>query len=244
MLKRQAEKVRQRGRERTADKSEVRRCATIAALHRLILEKGYAGTTLTDLARAAGMSVSHLLYYFPGKEAVLEELCRQICSAILAEITSHRDDLPEERIHVLVDHVFTTGTVTTRSDLGIALELIALSLHKPGLRQILLEYNRAIMDYLTDLFEKVPRAPELDAAEAAEIAGAVWMGLFTDSFYDERLTVSRARRLFRQTLLRLAGLGAPSAREPSLRVVERSGRARAGRSTPRRPRLSGSGRDR
>lgn len=43
------------------------------ALHDCIVEQGYARTSLTDVARAAGMSPSHLLYYFPGKDAILED---------------------------------------------------------------------------------------------------------------------------------------------------------------------------
>ena len=42
-----------------------------------MLDKGFSGTSLTDLAKRAGMSVSHFLYYFPDKETVLAELARR-----------------------------------------------------------------------------------------------------------------------------------------------------------------------
>ena len=41
------------------------------ALHDCVIKKGYAKTTLADIADTAGMYPSHLLYYYNGKEAVL-----------------------------------------------------------------------------------------------------------------------------------------------------------------------------
>src|ERR1700681_3208520 len=109
MIKRRSRTV-QKGanlaHESEAAKLKDRRKTIVAALRRCMLTKGYAETRLTDLARAAGISVSHFLYYFESKEAVLEEVCEEVVEQTLAEVTSYRDDPPEERIHVLVDHVF------------------------------------------------------------------------------------------------------------------------------------------
>jgi hypothetical protein len=44
------------------------------------------------------------------------------------------------------------------------------------------------------------------ALDAAEIAAAMWMGRVTNTDYDVRLNDSRARWLFRRTLLSLANL--------------------------------------
>src|SRR5260370_38002291 len=121
-----------------------RRSVIVAALRKLMMEKGYAEISLTELAQVAGMSVSHLLYYFASKEAALTELCDNVVEGILGHITSHKDDPPEERIHVLVDHLFLHGIVP-REELGIVLELIALSIHKPQIRKKLREYNEAMM---------------------------------------------------------------------------------------------------
>src|ERR1700731_982371 len=146
-----------------------RRQAIVVALRRCMLTKGYAETRLTDLARAAGISVSHFLYYFESKEAVLEEVCEEVVEQTLAEVTSYREDPPEERIHVLVDHVFVRSVIT-RSELGVILELVALSMHRSKIREKLDRYNREMMAYLTDLFEQVPRQPGVSAREAADIA--------------------------------------------------------------------------
>jgi hypothetical protein len=54
-------------------------CRYSAHVHsyKCILTKGYANTSLSDLARRSGLTGSHLLRYFPSKQAVLEKLCRE-----------------------------------------------------------------------------------------------------------------------------------------------------------------------
>jgi AcrR family transcriptional regulator len=187
------------------EKLKDRRKTIVAALRRCMLTKGYAETRLTDLARAAGISVSHLLYYFESKEAVLEEVCEEVVDQTLTEVTSYRDDPPEERIHILVDHVFVRSVIS-RSELGVVLELVALSMHRSKIREKLDRYNREMMAYLTDLFQQVPRQPGVSAREAADIAAAIWMGLVTNSQYDSGLDDGRARRLFRRSLFDLANI--------------------------------------
>jgi AcrR family transcriptional regulator len=208
MLRTRLKSVRKGNYPAQSDETELkdRRGAIVAALRRCMLTKGYAETRLTDLARAAGISVSHLLYYFPSKEAVLEEVCDEVVDRTLREVTFYRDEPVEERIHVLVDHVFVRNALS-QSELGVILQLIALSLHRPAIRKKLNRYNRDMMAYLTDLFGKVPRQPGVSVREAADLAAAVWIGLLTNSQYDNNLDDSRARRLFRRALLELANIG-------------------------------------
>jgi AcrR family transcriptional regulator len=189
----------------TDETSQSRHEVIVNALRRCMRLKGYAETSLTELAKAAGMSVSHLLYYFPGKEEVLEELCDDVLGRLRTGITAHQNEPPEERIHVLVDQVFVRHGLE-REEFGIALELVALSLHRPTIRKKLTQYNRSVIAYLQDLFSAVPRQAGLSAEDAAEIAGALWMGLFTNSNYDPMLDDGRARRLFRRTLFALANI--------------------------------------
>jgi AcrR family transcriptional regulator len=184
-----------------------RREVIVGALRRCMIEKGYAETSLTDLAKASGMSVSHLLYYFPSKEAALLELTDEILDQVLSDVTSHRDDTPEERIHVLVDNLFI-GRAIKEGEFGLVLELTSLAGHRPAVREKLTAYSREMIGYLEDLFAQTPRQPGLSPLDAAEIAGALWMGFFNNVEFDERLDDKLARRLFRRTLLSLANLPA------------------------------------
>lgn len=184
-----------------------RRAAIVEALKRCMIAHGYADTSLSDLAKDAGISVSHFLYYFPSKEAVLIELCSEILDQSAAEVTAYANEPLEERIHVLVDHLFGSNPVAL-GDLGIVQELISLSLHRPAVRKKLAQNHATMMAYLKDLFEKSPRQPGVSADEAATIAGAMWQGLFTNSLYAKDLASEegRERQLFRRSLFALANI--------------------------------------
>jgi AcrR family transcriptional regulator len=197
-----------------------RRQAIISALHRLMETKGYAETTLTDLAAETGLSVSHILYYFKNKQAVLEELCKQSIARGLSEITGYRNDPPEERIHVLVDYSFGLRD-KPRNELRMTFEVLALSLHMPAIRKLLSEYNRELKNYLIDLFEKVPRRPGVSAEDAAEAGMAVWLGLLNNVQFDATVDTGRARRLLRRALLYVAGLEAEFSTHNPLRLGTR-----------------------
>lgn len=185
-----------------------RRAEIVAALRQCMLQKGYAETSLTDLAKSAGMSVSHFLYYYPGKDAVLVELCEQFVKRAYEDIAEHKARPPRERIEALADNLFVRGAIA-RSEFSILRELNALATHRPEVRDWLRRFDAWIVRYLSDLFSKAPRQAGLSAADAAEIAAAVWMGLVNNSDFDAKLNDKRAARLFRQTLLSFAGLDRP-----------------------------------
>jgi AcrR family transcriptional regulator len=202
-----------------------RRQAIVDSLKRCMVSKGYAETTLTDLAEAAGISVSHLLYYYPSKERVLIDLNDQVSARSSAGHTRHRDEPPEERIHILADNVFVRGTFQS-GELGIVRQLTGLADHQPELKARITALSDQSLAYLEDLFSKTPRQPGLSAAEAAEIAAATWIGLINNNAYDARLDESRARRLFRKTLFYLANLDPNPAASVTAHAAQRRPRSR------------------
>jgi AcrR family transcriptional regulator len=202
-----------------------RRAALVTALRECILRKGYAGTSVTELARAADMSVSHFLYYYPNKEAVLLDLARQVHERVLTSVGAHRHEPPEERIHLLVDNLLVA---VPREELGLLREFIAVASHSPAIHANLSEYAQASAAFLEDLFEQTPRQPGMTAADAAETAGALWMGLMINAAFETRLDNNGARRIFRKALLSLANLGGDA-----LAPEQESGRKKT---TPRKSR--------
>jgi AcrR family transcriptional regulator len=185
--------------------SSDRRIVILRALWRLILKKGYANTSLTDIATKARISPSHLVYYFPTKEAILLELYRGLFSALLSGITTHKDEPPVEQCERLASYAFLEP-VMPLSDRSIVLELIGLAVHNPRLRRSTLDYAEKMLGYLRDLFAKTPRAFGLSAEDAALLATSIWSGLLTNSYYQKEFDRSLARELFRRNLLMLAGL--------------------------------------
>jgi AcrR family transcriptional regulator len=183
----------------------MRRRAIVRALHDLILAKGYAETSLSDLAETVGMSVSHLLYYFDSKEAVLEELCRKVNARFLAGISASGDDSPERRLEALVDQIFT-GRGRPRQEYQLTAEMVALSVNRPKIRKLISEFNDEWSATLTAWFQQISRPSGISAEDAAVRTRAVLSGLVNNAQFDARLGVRRVHRLFRLALLDILGI--------------------------------------
>jgi AcrR family transcriptional regulator len=180
-----------------------RRIVILRALWRLMLEKGYASTTLTDVATKASLSPSHLAYYFRNKEAILLTLYDALTDGIFA-ITAHRDQPPIDQIELLAGHVFLEPVMDIR-DRTIVLELMGIAVHNPLLRERTSQNTKLIIDYFRELFAKSPGVLNLSAEDAAVLAASIWTGMLTNSYFHKGFDWSRARVLFRQSLLMLAG---------------------------------------
>ena len=87
-------------------RGDKRRKRILRALHDCIIEKGYAKTTLADIAKEAEMCPSHLLYYFEGKDAILGYYFKNVSEKILVRIKSHYDKSPEQQIDLLAELFF------------------------------------------------------------------------------------------------------------------------------------------
>ena len=72
-------------------RGDKRRKLILRALHDCIIDKGYAKTTLANIARVAEMYPSHLLYYYEGKDAILVHYFKNVSEKILQRIDSFRD---------------------------------------------------------------------------------------------------------------------------------------------------------
>jgi AcrR family transcriptional regulator len=174
-----------------------RRELILEALHDCILRKGYAKTTLRDVARTAGMTASHLLYYFPGKDAILEYYFNVVAQRIMKRIDSFRGNAPGSQVDMLAD-LFFAGKGITNSETGFMLECYDVQLHaeKAAL-------DRFCKDYLEHLFRHVACSGS-EARDKAEVAYALLIGLRTAAYFDERLELAQARRLFHAAIRGLA----------------------------------------
>jgi AcrR family transcriptional regulator len=63
--------MRQRG---TYSKGKERREEILRVAFDVLRRDGYAGTTLAQIGRAIGLDSAHIVYYFPSREALLQEL--------------------------------------------------------------------------------------------------------------------------------------------------------------------------
>jgi AcrR family transcriptional regulator len=185
-----------------------RRGKIVSALYRCMAKKGYASTTLCDIADEAGMSSSHLLYYYPGKEAILAAFFKAVTNGIDKQIgeLQHRD--PSERIEAIAD-LFLGAKGLRKADRGVMLDLYGQAVQNKAMRKLRVVHDRRIKDMFVQLFSDLPGA-DCDAEDSAQAAYAILFGLRGSSFYDPQLSPGEANRLFKQTLFKLAGLKPPA----------------------------------
>ncbi len=182
-----------------------RRKRIFQALHDCIIDKGYAKTTLADVARAAEMTPSHLLYYFSGKDAILEDFFENVAQRIVERMEGFRTETAERRIDLLAD-LFFAGKGITMSEIGFMLECFGVAVHDKQLHSEKTALDRFCKTYLEELFVAFP-CGACKARDSAEVAYAMLIGLRTAVYFDQRIELPRARRLFRNSILDLAQTG-------------------------------------
>lgn len=95
------------GRSNPPDAAEFprrRRPEIIAAAARVFAERGYHGTTTTDIADALRIRQGSLYYYFASREAALEAVCERGAAMFVrvAESIADEDAAPSETLERLV----------------------------------------------------------------------------------------------------------------------------------------------
>jgi len=190
---------------RQSPRGDERRAAILRALHDCVIEQGYAHTTLAGIARKAGLSPSHLLYYYPGKDAILDAYFKRVADRLLQRIDELRAE-PLDRQIDLLSALFFAGKGLTRSEIGFMLECFGAAVHDSQLHGLKAELDQACKQYLRELFEASAAAEP--AADRAEIAYSLLIGLRTAAYFDNRLGLPEARRLFHAEMRQLAGLDA------------------------------------
>jgi AcrR family transcriptional regulator len=181
--------------------SERRRDMIFSGLRECIIGQGYATTTLADVARAAGMSPSHLLYYFSDKADILSQYFASVAKRITQRLDEFRSHEPARRIDLLA-HLFFGGKGLSKSEIGFMLECFGVAVHAPGLKQQKADLDRLCKNYLQEMFE-VLRSDTEASANSAEAAYALLVGLRTAVYFDENLSVDRAHEIFRNEITRM-----------------------------------------
>ena len=198
-------RVNHMGAKKKIPRGENRRKKIFRSLHDCIIKKGYSKTTLAEIAESADMSPSHLLYYFKGKDAILEDYFQKVALQIVERLDSFKEHPPEEQIDLLAE-LFFSGAGITKSEIGFMLECFGVAVNDKVLRKEKGEMDVHIKQFLTDLFTITSGRFMSSAKDCAEICYAMLIGLRTAVFFDNDLNLANARRLFKDTMSRMAGL--------------------------------------
>lgn len=191
--------------EKRGTRGDQRRRQIFKSLHDCILAKGYVKTTLADVAEGANMSASHLLYYFKGKEAILEQYFERVSERFLARIDSFRDHPPREQIQSLADFWFK-GEASTRQEIGFMLECFGAAVNDPVLQVTKADFDVRCKAYLAEIFRMAPAVVMGDVKDAAEISYSVMIGLRSAVYFDDDIDLEDAHRLFVRSMLVMSAL--------------------------------------
>ena len=185
-------------------RGEHRRRKIFRALHDCIIARGYSNTTLGDIASKAGMSPSHLLYYFPGKERILEDYFGDVAEWFLQRIEEIARQPQGEQVELWA-RLWFGHSEAAHEDIGFMLECFGAAVHDGEMRQTKARFDTACKGHLETLFcAEGLRAP-MSAREAAEISYALLIGLRSSMYFDKRMSATIASRCFGDAIAQLRG---------------------------------------
>jgi len=191
--------------ERRESRGNQRRRRIYKSLHDCILAKGYVKTSLADIAQGADMSASHLLYYFKGKEAILEQYFENVSVRFLERIAEFSHEEPRQQIQSLADFWFK-GEASTVKEIGFMLECFGAAVNDDVLRVTKAEFDYRCKSYLVDIFKASPSVFLGSEKDAAEISYSLMIGLRSGVYFDEDIDLGDAHRLFIGSMLAMCGL--------------------------------------
>lgn len=195
-----------RAKTRNDPRGNERRRRIYRSLHDCIITKGYVKTTLADIAASAGMSPSHLLYYFKGKEDILEQYFAAVSVRFLERIEEFSQQPAEEQIQLLADFWFK-GETSTKTEIGFMLECFGAAVHDEELKVTKAEFDRRCKGYLIKIFDAAQAPLIKSSKDAAEVAYSMMIGLRSAVYFDDDIDLADAHRLFQATFKGMCGLG-------------------------------------
>ena len=189
-------------KNRNAQKHE-RKMRVFRSLHHSIIEKGYGSTTLEDVARGAEMSPSHLLYYFNGKEDVLEQYFEYVSERFLVQVQSLRNSEPSNQLKEFTDIWFKSGS-STKEEIGFMLECFGAAVNNKTLHTIKTSFDKNCKAVLEQIFTTSNKITALrENKDIAETTYSLMIGLRSSVYFDD-IELEEARRLFYKAVKQLS----------------------------------------
>jgi TetR/AcrR family transcriptional regulator, cholesterol catabolism regulator len=202
---------RPRGAGRT-DSRRAEMCRTAAQIFR---DRGFDATSVSDIARALGLTKAGLYHHFESKEALLFEIMSfgldKVRDEVLTPIRGIRD--PEERLRQLI---VRHARITTRGQGAVAHLGDEIRALPPGARRQIEQRMRIYLDLLRDTLDELRSAGRLRRIDPTVAAfSVIGMILWLPRWFrqDGRLTQEQVADGIAS--LALGGLVAPNRRHRS-----------------------------
>lgn len=161
-------------------KGETRRAEILDAAEQQLIRQGAEGLGLRSVARAIGISVGNLQYYFPTRADLLDALFERHTEEFSEELAALQAGAtePHAKFELLVD--YWLGVQHTRGQ-SLFWHLWAISAHDASARKLMTRVYAVLQDQICEWLAEIhPRMDRDDAtARAAAIASIIeGSGLF------------------------------------------------------------------
>lgn len=183
--------------------------AILEATLRCLGRDGYSAISLQRIADEAGVGKRMVLYYFRGREELLERAVLVLGERLLAQVAEAVEGLEEPADIVAAGFSRVWGAITEdRALLSAYFGLVAESVHDPALRaatgQVSDGFRALVMQLFVDA-EKRGRRPRIDPQALAVLAVAGIHGLILEYLQrGDTPDLSRAIERFQRLLVGVA----------------------------------------
>ena len=149
-------------------------------------DKGYDAASMRDLARATGMSLAGLYYYFESKEKLLYLIQKHAFKTILADLRQRLDGVidPEQRLRLLIQNHIEYFLANQKAMKVLSHEDEALkNSYGAELRTIKREYYRTCLGLVEDLM----RARRVESSGRIAVLSLFGMMNWIYTWYNPRV---------------------------------------------------------
>lgn len=177
--------VKNKPRRTQEVRSKEARTKLIGAAIALICEKGFARTTMAEIASVAGLTRGAIQHHFRGREELLAAILLEVEERVIESFSaaSPTPDIPlEKRIDILIDNL---GEVCRSNAYLAAIDITCCSRSDPALRDALRQSVRRSADHFRLLWQRTfgTEISEDTISECRRVVVAVSRGLVMSRFF-------------------------------------------------------------
>jgi AcrR family transcriptional regulator len=197
----------------TYKKSETSRQQVLDAAVKTLAKRGFANTSVSDIAETAGMSKGVVHYHFANKEDLIIRVLTQVCDTLSARIHKAWSEpgTPSERIRRALREMWATRTDGS-AEMRVLADMMAMGVHdakvKKALAARLQSAREELVTAMMESFDKLGLRPKLPAQVVPRLVMATLDGLGLHQIFDppseaDQHEIARALELFAFSLFEL-----------------------------------------
>lgn len=166
------------------DLVDERRAQILRAALACMARKGYARTTMDDIAREAGLSKGAIYWYFPSKREMFLTMVREFLErtvSVLAAQTAQGADSPSERLSRMLQ-VLAALFAEEQDAVLVTVDFWSLSRHDEEFTRLFHEAYQAFQEMVEGLLAEGVRTGEFRPMRIREVARLL-LGMYDGLFF-------------------------------------------------------------